>query len=370
MYHIPLIKPYIPPAAKQKVCEVLDSGYLTEGPVTAELEALAARYLGCKYVFAVPNCTVGLETALRALGIGPGDEVIVPDYTYPATADAAAIVGAVPVIVDIDPETMLIDYDALEKAITPRTKCLMPVSEFGNPLDYGRLNAIKQKYGLKIVEDAACALGSEYRGAKTGTLADVSVFSMHPRKFITSGEGGLITTNDPQIAEFVMSYKHFGMKVEDGKLKLEFERIGTNYKLSNILASVALEQFRMVDTLLAERLKLAARYRQKLLPYPEFQLPAVTEGGVHSYQTFSILMDRRDEVMAKLRAMGIEVQFGAYAIHEQKAFQQSSVRLSGPLRNSSLTARRNLALPLFYGMTEEEQDIVVAELLKIFTELK
>ena len=364
MYHIPLIKPYIPSAAKEKVCEVLDSGYLTEGPVTAELETLAAQYLGCKHVFAVPNCTVGLETALRAIGIGPGDEVIVPDYTYPATADAVAIVGAVPVIVDVDPKTMLIDCDALEKAVTPRTKCLMPVSEFGNPLDYGRLNEIKSKYGLKIVEDAACALGSEYRGTKTGALADVSVFSMHPRKFITSGEGGLITTSDPEIAGFVMSYKHFGMKTENGRLKLEFERIGTNYKLSNILAAVALEQFRMADVLLAERQRLAARYRRKLLPYPELQLPEVTCGGTHSYQTFSILMDHRDEVMVKLRAMGIEVQFGAYAIHEQKAFQQSFVKLCGPFDGSSSAARRNLALPLFYGMTEQEQDIVVAELLK------
>ena len=154
MKKIPLIKPYITEEVKAKVCEVLDSGYLTEGPVTKEFEETIKNCIGCRYVLALCNCTVGLETALRATGIGPGDEVIVPDYTYPATADVVRIVGAKIVIVDVDPETMLIDYDAVEQAITPHTKAVIPVSLFGNPLDYDRLNRIKEKYDIYIIEDA------------------------------------------------------------------------------------------------------------------------------------------------------------------------------------------------------------------------
>ena len=368
MYHIPLIKPYIPEASGKLVSEVLASGYLTEGPVTAELEKTAAAYLKCRYVFAVPNCTVGLEIALRAMKIGPGDEVIVPDYTYPATADAVAIVGATPVIVDIDPETMLIDYAELEKAITPKTRCVIPVSEFGNPLDYDRLNAIKEKYGLRILEDSACSLGSEYKGRKTGTLADISVFSMHPRKFITSGEGGLITTNDPELAEFILSYKHFGMRVKNGKTELAFDRIGTNLKLSNILAAVALGQFQMIDRLLSARLELAENYLRELRDIPGIRLPRVTPGGVHSYQTFSVFIDRRDEVMKKLRAEGIEVQIGTYALHQQPAFQSPACRLVGRFGNCEKVAASNLALPLFYGMDENDQKTVVKELVKACAE--
>lgn len=215
---IPLIRPYITEEVKQEVNRVLDSGYLTEGPVTAALENAVRDYIGCGHVLAVCNCTVGLEMALRALGIGPGDEVIVPDYTYPATVDVINIVGATAILVDICTETMLIDYDAAEAAITDRTSAIMPVSLFGNPLNWDRLSQIKKKHDLFIIEDAACSLGATYKGIKTGTLADISVFSLHPRKFITTGEGGLITTNNPEWAEWMMSYKHFGMGVHQSRL--------------------------------------------------------------------------------------------------------------------------------------------------------
>ena len=212
---IPLIKPYITAEIKAGVCEVLDSGYLTEGPVTRQFEDSIKNYTGCRHALAVCNCTVGLELALRALGIGLGDEVIVPDYTYPATASVVEIVGAKIVMVDVDPATMLIDYEAVEKAVSSRTKAIIPVSIFGNPLDYSRLWEIKKKYGLYLVEDAACALGAQYDGIYAGNLADISVFSFHPRKFITTGEGGMVTTNDPNWFEWMEAYKHFGMGAHD-----------------------------------------------------------------------------------------------------------------------------------------------------------
>ena len=173
---IPLIKPFINDDIKKRVLAVLDSGHLTEGPVTREFEESCRAYLGCKYCIAVTSCTVGLEVALRCLGVGKGDEVIVPDYTYPATADVVRLVGAKTVLVDVDPTTMLIDYDALVAAITPETKAILPVSLFGNPLDYDRLAAIKDKYGIFIIEDAACSLGSEYKGRKVGAIGDMAAF--------------------------------------------------------------------------------------------------------------------------------------------------------------------------------------------------
>ncbi|RLB26787.1 MAG: aminotransferase DegT, partial [Deltaproteobacteria bacterium] len=175
MSRIPLIRPYITEEVKAKVCEVLDTGYLTEGRVAQELRESIKEYVGCDYSLASCNCTVGLEMGLRALGIGPGDEVIVPDFTYPATADVVRIVGATVVIVDIDAETGLIDYGAVEQAITPYTKVVIPVSLFGNPLDYDRLNTIKDKYGISMLEDAACSLGARYDGVCVGNLADISV---------------------------------------------------------------------------------------------------------------------------------------------------------------------------------------------------
>jgi len=365
MERIPLIKPYLPPGTKERVCNILDGGFLTEGPVTRELEELFKSYVGCSHALAVTSCTTGLEIALRALGIGTGDEVIVPDYTYPATADAVAIVGATPVIVDVSKDTMLIDYDMIEKAITPATKAVMPVSEFGNPLDHDKLNEIKAKYKLYIIEDAACSLGSEYKGKKTGNIADISVFSLHPRKFITSGEGGIIATNNSAWADKMESYKHFGMRVENGRISMQFDEIGTNYKLSNILAGVAVGQMEIADKLLARRIELAESYKKMLLPHTGITIPSVTKNGKHSYQTFSVFTENRDTVMANMRAKGIEVQIGTYSLHMHKAFQnKSKVRLSGTFEDSRCSYEKCLALPMYYEMTDRIQEIVVDELKK------
>ena len=365
MYKIPLIKPYLPEGTKEKVLEVLDSGYLTEGPVTAEFENLVKKFIGCGHVLAVTSCTTGLELALRVLDIGSGDEVITADYTYPATADVIRIVGADAVIVDVSKDTMLIDYDALEKAITPKTKAIIPVSIFGNPLDYDRLDRIREKYNVKIVEDAACSLGAEYKGGKAGTQADIAVFSLHPRKFLTSGEGGLVVTNNSEWAAWMNSYKHFGMGSATSRENTGFQMIGTNYKLSNILAAVALEQAKQVSVLLARRRQLAANYIELLAGKNGVTLPAVTKGGLHSYQTFSIFVEERDHVMKSMREMGIEVQIGTYALHMHKAFQQPGIRLEGNFEASRYAFEHCLALPLYHEMELEQQKTVVRELLKL-----
>lgn len=360
---IPLIKPYITEKTIRRVCEVLDSGFLTEGSVTHHFEDVVSRYIGCSHTLAVCNCTVGLEMALRALGIGPGDEVIVPDYTYPATASVVNIVGARAKIVDIDPETMLIDYGVLERAITSQTRAVIPVSLFGNPLDYDRLNTIKAKSGLYIIEDAACSLGAQFKGQKVGTLADISVFSLHPRKFITTGEGGLVTTATPGWADWMDSYKHFGIDGTSTRLCAQFKRIGTNYKLSDVLAAIGVAQMGDIDLLLTGRRRLAERYRTLLVDTHGISLPKTTEGGVHSWQTFCVFVNDRDTVMQQLRDRGIEAQIGTYSLHMHKAFWDNDrVRIDGSMDGSRYAFEHALALPLFYDMDSDRQMRVVDEL--------
>jgi len=367
MYKIPLIKPYIPQSVKDSIAAVLDSGYLTEGPVTKEFEQQIEEFLGCGKCIAVTSATAGLEIALRALNIKEGDEVIVPDYTYPATAAVAPIVGATSVVVDIDKNTMNIDYDKLESAITEKTKILMPVSLFGNPLDYDRLNAIKEKYNVFIVEDAACSIGAEYKRKKVANFADITVFSCHPRKFITTGEGGIIATNNEKLANWMISYKHFGMNISPAERgNIEFDMIGTNYKLSNILAALGVEQMKIIDELLARRRELAARYVDLLNKKHGITIPEITEYGTHSYQTFSVFVEDRDEVMKQMRNSGIEVQIGTYALHMHKAFNSGSekVRLHGSFENSKYAFEHCLALPMYYEMADTEQQYVVNSLEK------
>lgn len=365
MKKIPLIKPYITEEVKAKVCEVLDTGYLTEGAVTRDFEDAIKQYVGCQHVLAVCNCTVGLEMALRALGVGPGDEVIVPDYTYPATGDVVQIVGGKIVIVDIDPETGLIDYDALESALTSQTKAIIPVSLFGNPLDYDRLRRIKEKHDLLILEDAACALGAKYDGVCAGNLADISVFSLHPRKFITTGEGGVVTTNNAQWAKWMDSFKHFGMGGHKSRGATEFERIGTNYKLSNIQAAVGLVQMASVQLLLDRRAEIAERYNAMLRRRPGISFFKTTPGGIHSWQSYCIFVENRDRIIKKLQEKGIETQIGTYSLHMQKAFKANpNCQIMGEMVGSRYAFEHCLTLPLYHDLEPADQEYVVEGLLE------
>ncbi len=374
---IPLIKPYINKDIKDRVNKVLESGYLTEGPVTKEFEAKIKSYLGCNYALAVTSATTGLEMALRALKINPGDEVIVPDYTYPATASVVAIIGAKAVIVDVSKKNMLIDYDALELAITSKTKAIIPVSLFGAPLDYERLNDIKKKYNLKIIEDAACSMGAEYNNEKVGLHADITVFSLHPRKFITTGEGGIITTQNKDLADWMDSYKHFGMDMNSStRGEIHFSNIGTNYKLTNIQAAVGLGQLEYIEELLAKRISLANNYENLLANVQNVTLTHFSEKKTcltcscsskkckHSYQTFSVFVEDRDRIILEMREQGIEVQIGTYALHTHKAFQSNKlVDIRGSMDNSLWCFHHALALPLYNELNFEMQDYIVEKLI-------
>lgn len=366
MNRIPLIKPFVPADAVARIADVVNSGQLTEGAVTREFEKAFREYVGAKHALAVCNCTVGLELALRALAVGPGDEVIVPDYTYPASASAVTMLGATAVLVDVDPTSMLISEQALKAALGPRTKVVMPVSIFGNPVDYGWLQSLQAEHRFKIVEDAACSIGASFQGRKVGTWADISVFSMHPRKFITTGEGGMVTTDDPALAGWMDSYKHFGMATQTAAREgIVFDRFGTNFKLSNILSALGLSQMGHVRELLRRRQELAARYYRLLADNPKVGIPVTAAGGEHSFQTCCVFIQNRDAVMTRMRADGIEVQIGTYALHRHPAYKSEGlVRHSGNFAGSRRAADEALALPLFHEMTEQQQDRVVETLLR------
>ncbi len=361
---IPLIKPYMTKTIKDSVEAVLDSGQLTEGLLTKQLEDTFCSYIGVKYAVATTSCTTGLELAVRALQLKPGDEIILPDYTYPATGMAVCNAGAVPIIVDVDPTTQLISQNAVKSAINPRTRAIMPVSIFGAPLDYNWLNELKNQYGLYIIEDAACAIGAEWNDIKVGNFADISVFSLHPRKFITSGEGGIITTNNASFASWIRSYKRFG--IADSSKEREgvyFEKTGINGKLSNIQAAIALGQLQDIEMLMQKRQEQADFYKYLLQDVTAITLPALSDQAKHSWQTFYITIGRRDHILQAMRAQDIEVQIGTYSMHMHKAFQQKPYVLCAPFEGSKFCYENTLALPMFHDMTKKEQERVVRVLL-------
>lgn len=359
---IPLMRPYIPPRARTLMDDVLASGFLTEGEMTTRFEKMVATFTGAAHAVAVTSATVGLEVALRALSIGPGDEVIIPDYTYPATVDAVLRVGAAAVVVDIDPGTMLMDMDAMATAITPRTKAVMPVSAFGNPLNYHALRRITEPRGLPIVEDAAPSLGSGFEGTKTGALADLTVFSFHPRKPITTGEGGMITLGEAARADWIRSYKRFGLE-QDAAGGLVFAREGTNYKLSNLLAALGVAQMEEIDKILQRRHALALAYRSALSTESFCRIPSITEAGTHAWQSFCIFVENRDALIPRMKEEGIEVQVGTYAMHRIAAFRaHDRVRFCGEMTTSATVFNETLTLPLYHGMTASEQERVLDSL--------
>lgn len=362
MFQIPLMKPYIPLTSQENILTALNSGILTEGIYTKRLEKAFANYVGTSHAIGVSSCTTGLELVLRALDIGPGDEVIVPNYTYPATAFAPMLLGATAVIIDVCPDTMLVNYTTIKQTITSKTKAILPVSLFGNPLDWDKLLSIKKEYpNISIIEDAACSLGSQFRNTKTGAWGDAAVFSMHPRKNITTGEGGMITTNNKKLADLVQSIKHFGMdNSKKSRGKISFIRLGTNYKLSNIQSAVGEGQLQIINDLLDQRTKQVEQYKELLTSIP-VKIPKVTQHGTHSWQSFCIISPQKDCLLHNMRKAGIEVQIGTYALHLQPVFQKHPLcRLEGDMKNSQKVFEHCLTLPLFHTMTVDEQKKVIS----------
>jgi len=362
---IQLMKPNVGEHEIELVKKVINSGYLTEGPMVREFETKVAEYIGVKYAIACTSATVGLELSLRALGVGPGDEVIVPDFTHPATALAVMTVGAKPVLVDVELESRNTNAELIEEAITEKTRATIPVSLFGNPLEMDRINKLRDKYSISIIEDAACSLGSEINGKKVGSLTDLTVFSFHPRKVFTTGDGGLITTDNDYLAELIKSMKRFGIgKIDDNKTG--FVRWGTNSRMSDIHGAIALGQIRRIDDILRDRIEKAKIYYELLENVEGIEVPIYKPHVKTNFQTYAIYIKKdgmRDKIMKELRNKNIEVQIGTYALHTQPVFK--NVRKIGELKNSYVLYKNLLALPLHHELTLEDQERIVYELKKV-----
>lgn len=352
-----LSKPNIPEDAIDAAVEVLRSGQLVHGSESEAFEQELARYLGCQDVVLVSSGTAALHLALLALDIGPGDAVIVPDFTFPASANAVAMVGARVVIVDVEPGTYTISSVQLERTLKtwvgPETlRAVMPVHEFGCPADMHHISAMAKEYGISVVEDAACALGARYQGKMVGTLGNVGCFSFHPRKTLTTGEGGAISTNDQVLARRLRRLRNHGMERSDEGMR--FLEPATNYRLTNFQAALGRKQLPHLDDWIAMRRELVDIYREDLLPLElagSLRLPAVVDG--HSWQTFMVTLDAgidRLSIISTLRDCGVESNLGAQSLSEIGLYGEQLGEFSvGPC-----LYRSGLALPLFEQLVPDD----------------
>jgi perosamine synthetase len=360
---IKLIEPVIGEEEIEAVKEVLRSGWLTEGEKTREFEEIVKNYVGAKYAFAATSCTTALELALRALHVRAGDEVIIPDFTHPATGNIVKWIGATPVLVDVDTSSRNIDFQEIEKAISKKTKCVIAVSWGGNPLDMKSITALKNEYGLSIIEDAACSLGAEYDGKKTGTMADITCFSFHPRKVITTGEGGMTLTNDSTLADRLRKLRMFGMETKNQEIV--FVEMGTNCKMSNILACIGIEQMKKIDSIINRRIELAAYYDKLVAEVDKLKPPTKRKGAKHTYQTYAVYVEKegaRDKIIKNLKKKNIETQIGTYSLHLQPAYK--GTRMIGKLERAEKLYTNLLALPMCHSMTKKDQELVISEVAK------
>lgn len=362
---IRLMKPNVGSTEMELVKQVIDSGYLVEGDAVREFEKTVCTHVNAKHGIACTSATTGLELALRVLGVGPGDEVIIPDFTHPATALVVMTLSATPVFIDVNIETRNTDAEKIEEAITKKTKAVIPVSIFGHPLDIDPINALKEKYDIHIIDDAACSLGSRYKDQAVGGLTDMTVFSFHPRKVFTTGDGGLITTNNDQWAEQMKSMKVFGSGIKsDGKPG--FVQWGTNYRMSNIHGAVALGQVRRLNEIVDDRIQKARVYDDLLKDVKGISIPVIAAYAKSNYQTYTVYIHQegiRDQIIKEMRSRNIQTQIGTYALHLQPQFE--NLKRIGDLSNSTKLFENLLALPLHHELSTEDQSRVAQTLNEI-----
>lgn len=345
------------------VREVLTSGMLTQGARARELEDAVRTVTGTAHASAVSSATTGLHLALVALGIGAGDEVVMPAFSFPATANVVVQQGATPVFVDIDPDTFNLDADRAAAAVSSRTRAIMPVHAFGLCADMDPINEIAGRYALPVLEDAACALGGVYRGRPAGSLGAAGVFSFHPRKIITTAEGGLITTNNSDLAHRIDILRAHGAIRQE--LYMEFVEAGFNYRLSDVHAAIGLAQMRKFDRILSGRRERAAELTRRLAGLEGVRPPSAPADIVHTYQSYVVLLADhidRDGVIRSLRAREVETTLGTYGMHLQPYFIERFGEQAATLPHATRAHRQTLTLPLYPQLTDDELDLIAAAL--------
>lgn len=363
MERIPMSAPDLDESDIQSVLEVLKSGRLALGPKMREFEELMADYIGVKYAVAVSSGTAGLHILVRALGIGDGDEVLVPSFTFSASVNAILYERAKPVFVDIEPETYNLNPDDLERKITPRTKAIMAVDIFGHPAEWDKILEIADRYNLKVIDDSCEALGAEYKGKKIGRFGDCACFAFYPNKQMTTGEGGIIVTNNEEIAKLARSLRNQG-RGEMGAW-LHHERLGYNYRMDEMSSALGVSQLKRIETFLQKREHVAKMYTEKLSRYSWVRPPVVKPYVRMSWFVYVVTLEKgldRDEVIEKMEKRGIPARGYFSPIHLQPYIRKMFGTKEGMLPVTEDISKRTIALPFHNNLREEEIDEVVRAL--------
>ena len=352
--------------------ECLDSKWVTQGPFTERFERLLAEKQKVSHALACTSCTAALHLATLALKLGPGDEVIVPAFTWVTSAHCAEYVGAKPVFADVDLSTFNIAPAALEAAITPRTKAIVAVHLFGLAAPMDEIKAIAVRRGIAVIEDAACAIGTTYKGRPVGAIGDIGCFSFHPRKAVTMGEGGAVTTDRDDLAERVRSQRNHGSTgAPDPSIEphgpwtmATFNNLGFNLRLSDIQAAVGVAQMAKLDRLLAERRRLGGRYSELLAAVKPVARPLGGDVDGHTYQSYVIRVleggrKRRNDLMLALARKNIQTRPGTHAVHRLGYYTNKYGLKAEQFPNAALAEDTTITLPIFPGMTEDDQQKVV-----------
>ncbi len=356
----------------QAIREPLMSGWLTQGPKVAAFERAFAQRHEVEHALATTSCTTALHLALAAIGIGPGDEVIVPSFTWVATANAALYCGATPVLCDVDPHTNNIDPASLRTKLSARTRAVIPVHLFGLCADMDALRAVLPEH-VKVVEDAACAAGAAYKGASAGSLGDVACFSFHPRKSVTTGEGGMLATNDAEIAHRADVLRNHGASISEEQrhhgpqpyLLAAFDELGFNYRMTDLQAALGLVQLTKLDAFISERDRWARFYREQLAGIDWLRQPVAPNEGRHGWQAYVTYVDPqrapvpRNDIMARLHAMGVATRPGTHAVHMLGYYRDRFGYTPDDLPGARDCERNTMAIPLHNRMTEDDYSYVV-----------
>jgi dTDP-4-amino-4,6-dideoxygalactose transaminase len=365
------------------VVDVLRSGWLTTGPRVREFEDAFARYTGARHAVALNSCTAALHLALAAIGLSEGDEVILPAMTFAATGEVVFYFNARPVLVDCAPGSHHLDPIEVEKAITNRTKAILPVHYAGAPCDIDPILEIARKHNVKVIEDAAHALPSRYRGQMVGTLSDITCFSFYATKTITTGEGGMATTNDPEYADRMRSLSLHGISRDawkryttEGSWRYEILEPGYKYNLTDIQAALGLVQLRKCDAMRARRAFLAERYSRSLASLDAFETPPATHDGDHAWHLYVIRVNEsalrigRDQVIEELKERGIGASVHFIPLHLHPLYQHRLGYRAGQFPNAENSFQASISLPIYSEMTDDDSDRVVDVLEQIAREFR
>jgi len=376
MKHIPYGRQSIDEDDIRAVVDVLRSDWLTTGPKVAELEQAFAAFVGAREAVVVSNGTAALHALMFALGIRSGDEVIVPAMTFAASANAVVYQGGTPVFADVDPETLLLDPRDAEAKITPRTKAIIAVDYAGQPCEYDALAALAEHHGLSLVADACHALGAEYQGRQVGTLAKLSAFSLHPVKHVTTGEGGVVTTDDPELAVCMRRFRNHGIstdhrqRAQQNAWFYEMVDLGFNYRLTDFQCALGISQLRKLPAGLARRREIARRYQAAFADEPLVRPLAQAAGRTHAWHLYVARLDLeagdvdRGTVFCALRADGIGVNVHYVPVHLHPFYRARFGTRAGLCPAAEAAYERILSLPMFPGLSDDDVDCVVAAVRK------